>query len=313
MKFNYITALLFTFALFSAKAQKNAQFSDYKINMSSFNPAFAGFFDGSVLLTHRSQFAGFSGAPETQNLNINIPITMEMGTGFNVINQKYGVTQDVIITGDYSYTIFTDNLNMFSFGLKAGVNILNIDYSRLDLTNPDDISFQNNIENQVSPRIGVGFMFNTEKWFIGLSTPNFIKEPYNPTVKTVSITNKPEIYFVTGYQTALNDDLLFKPSILAKAVQNAPLAIDFAFNFEYIKKFRFGVSYRWDSAITGMMAINFLQDFQGGYAYDYNTNGMGKYAPSSHQFYLKYIFKHTKEVRREFGGGIIPQTIHIGF
>lgn len=313
MRFNIIATLLFTFTLFSAKAQQDAQFSDYKLNMSSFNPAFAGFFDGSVLLIHRTQFAGFDGAPETQNLNINIPIDLNMGAGFNVTNQKLGVTQDIIITGDYSYTIYTDELNMLSFGLKAGLSILDIDYSRLDLNNTDDLSFQNNIENQVTPRIGVGFLFNTPNWFIGLSTPNFIKETYNPTIKTATITSMPQIYFTTGYQTRINDDLLFKPSILAKAVENAPLAIDFALNFEFREKFRFGASYRWNSAITGMMGINLLQDFQAGYAYDYNTNGLGKYAPSSHQFYIKYIFKQSKNIRRECSCSFTDPTNNLGF
>ena len=313
MKFNIIATLLFTFTLFSAKAQQDAQFSDYKLNMSSFNPAFAGFFDGSVLLIHRTQFAGFDGAPETQNLNINIPIDLNMGAGFNVTNQKLGVTQDIIITGDYSYTIYTDELNMLSFGLKAGLSILDIDYSRLDLNNADDLSFQNNIENQVTPRIGVGFLFNTPNWFIGLSTLNFIKETYNPTIKTATITSMPQIYFTTGYQTRINDDLLFKPSILAKAVENAPLAIDFALNFEFREKFRFGASYRWNSAITGMMGINLLQDFQAGYAYDYNTNGLGKYAPSSHQFYIKYIFKQSKNISRECSCSFTDPTNNLGF
>ena len=313
MRFNIIATLLFTFTLFSAKAQQDAQFSDYKLNMSSFNPAFAGFFDGSVLLIHRTQFAGFDGAPETQNLNINIPIDLNMGAGFNVTNQKLGVTQDIVITGDYSYTIYTDELNMLSFGLKAGLSILDIDYSRLDLNNADDLSFQNNIENQLTPRVGVGLLFNTPNWFIGLSTPNFIKESYNPTIKTSTITSMPQIYFTTGYQTRINDDLLFKPSILAKAVENAPLAIDFALNFEFREKFRFGASYRWNSAITGMMGINLLQDFQAGYAYDYNINGLGKYAPSSHQFYIKYIFKQSKNIRRECSCSFTDPTNNLGF
>lgn len=313
MKLNYIQVLLFTLTLFSARAQQDAQFSDYKLNMSSFNPAFAGFFDGSALLIHRTQFVGFEGAPETQNLNVNIPLTMNMGTGINVINENIGVTQRVTLTGDYSYTIFTNDVNMFSFGLKAGFNTLNVDYSRLDISNPDDISFENNIENKISPMIGVGFLYNTPKWFIGISTPNFIKESFNPTVKSVTLSSKPQVYFTTGYQTAISNELLFKPSILAKAVENAPIAIDFAFNFELQERFRFGISYRWDSAVTAMMGVNVLQNFQVGYAYDQNINGLGKHAPSSHQFYIKYVFKQSQDMRRECGCSFSNSANNIGF
>lgn len=312
MKFNYILALAFTFILFSARGQQDAQFSDYKLNMSSFNPAFAGFFDGSVLLIHRSQFTGFEGAPESKNLNINIPLTMNMGTGINVSSEKIGVTEELVIAADYSYTIFTDEINMLSFGLKAGFNMLNVDYTLLDLQNNNDMSFENNIENRITPRIGVGFLFNTPKWFIGVSTPNFIRESYNPTVKGISVT-KPQIYFTTGYQTALTDELLFKPSILAKGVQGAPLAIDFAFNFEFKEKFRFGTSYRWKSAITGIIGVDVVPEFQAGYAYDHNINGLGKYAPSSHQFYIKYTFKQSKHMRRDCGCSFTSPINNIGY
>ncbi|AYN04022.1 MULTISPECIES: type IX secretion system membrane protein PorP/SprF [unclassified Flavobacterium] len=312
MKFNYILAFAFTLILFSARGQQDAQFSDYKLNMSSFNPAFAGFFDGSVLLIHRTQFTGFKGAPESKNLNVNIPLTMNMGAGINVSSEKIGVTEELVITGDYSYTIFTDEINMLSFGLKAGFNMLNVDYTLLDLQNNNDLSFENNIVNRISPRIGVGFLFNTPKWFIGISTPNFIKESYDPTVKGISVT-KPQIYFTTGYQTALTDELLFKPSILAKEVQGSPLAIDFALNFEFKEKFRFGTSYRWKSAITGIVGVNVLPEFQAGYAYDHNINGLGKYAPSSHQFYIKYTFKQSKNMRRDCGCSFTDPINNIGF
>lgn len=313
MKLKYILAILVTFTMFSGNAQQDAQFSDYKINMSSFNPAFAGFFDGSILLLHRSQYTGFEGAPETQNLNVNIPLTMNMGAGFNVINEKAGVTQQLIVTGDYSYTIYTNDINMLTFGLKAGFNSLNVDYTRLDLGNSNDDSFRNNINNQITPRIGLGFLYNTQSWFIGVSSPNLIKEKFDPEVKEVTLSAKPQIYFTTGYQTALSDDLLFKPSILAKAASNVPFAIDFAFNFEYMQQFRFGVSYRLNSAVTAMVGINILQDFQVGYAYDYNTNDLGKYAQSSHQFYLKYIFKQAKNMRRDCGCSFTDPVNNIGF
>ena len=151
----------------------------------------------------------------------------------------------------------------------------------------------------MAPKIGVGFLFNTTNWFIGASTPNFIKENYNPTTRGYAVSSKPHLYFISGFQTPLSKDIILKPSILAKAVAEAPLAIDLAINFEINKKFRIGVSYRWDSAVGALIAMNFLSDFQAGYAYDLNINGLGKYAPSSNQFYIKYIFKKNKNIKRQ--------------
>mgnify|MGYP003574974781 FL=1 len=299
MRSIYLSIVLFVCTVFTAAAQQDVQFSDYKLNISSFNPAFAGYFDGSAMLIYRTQFVGVEGAPKSQNFNLNIPVNREMGLAFNVINETLGVTDETTITGDYSYSINIDDVNTFSMGLKAGFNVLNVDYSRLIIDDNTDPSFMNNIDNKVSPRIGVGFLFNTPDWFIGVSTPNFIEENYNPTVSGSTATSKPHIYGMTGYQTALTDQLIFKPSILARGVSGAPVAIDFALNFDFMEKFRFGASYRWDSAVTAIVGVDFLQTMQAGYAYDHNINDLGKYAPSSHQFYLKYTFKKSSDMKRK--------------
>lgn len=312
-KLKYIISFFFLFTFLKGIAQQDVQFSDYKLNMSSFNPAFAGFFDGSVLMIHRTQFVGMEGAPESKNLNINIPLTEKMGMGFNVIDEKLGVTKEQLITADYSYSIYVNDEDMLSFGLKAGVSLLNVDYSLLLIEDPTDPSFINNIENQMSPRIGIGLLYTTPKWFFAVSTPNFIKENYNPTVTSANVTTKPHIYMTTGFQTPLSSDLILKPSILAKSVANSPLALDMALNFEYMQKLRFGASYRWNSAITAIIGIDFLEHFQAGYAYDYNTSGLGKYAPSSNQFYLKFTFKKSAEIRRSCSCSYSDSPSNLGF
>ncbi|MGJ8550942.1 PorP/SprF family type IX secretion system membrane protein [Winogradskyella wichelsiae] len=299
MNFKYIS-ILFILTLFSAKAQQNPQFSDYKLNRSIFNPAFGGFFDGSVLLLNRSQFSGIEGAPKSVNLSINAPLNINTGMAVNILSEKLGVTDEFTFTADYSYTIYLGQLYMLTFGLKAGMSNLNINYSRLDLEDNSDFSFANNIEDKMLARIGFGFLFNTPNWYIGISTPNVIKENYEQTEDGATVSKSPNIYVTTGYNIELNRELVFEPSILAKHVKNNPLAIDFALNFEYQEVFRFGASYRWNNAITGLVGFEVLKDFQVGYAYDYSINAIAKYTPSSHQLHLKYTFKRPKELFRQW-------------
>lgn len=283
---------------FNVSAQQDVQFTDYKLNMSIFNPAFSGYFDGSVLLVNRAQFVGIAGAPRSLNMNVNIPLNEKMGIGFNVSSDRLGVTDQTILTADYSYSFYTNDYNMLTFGLKAGMDILNIDFTKLNIDIKDDESFLN-INNRSSPKIGVGFLYNTTDWFIGVSTPNFIKQNYNPTITGYTTTSKPHIYFITGFQAALNEEVIFKPSVLLKSVSESPLAVDMILNFEFREKFRFGLSYRWDSAISGIIGLSFWNNYQAGYAYDHSVNGLGRYAPTSHQFYMKYTFRKSHDVRRE--------------
>lgn len=298
----------------NVRSQQDVQFSDYRLNISSFNPAFAGFYDGSVLLIHRSQFLGIDGAPESQNLNVNVPIDEKMGIGFNVINDRIGVTDELSFTADYSYSIYlNDSGDMLSFGIKGGFNNINIDYSRLSEADSDDSLLANNIENRFSPRIGAGILYTNSIWFAGLSIPNFISTNYNATVQSVEASTRPHIYLMTGFQTQLTGDLLLKPSVLAKGVPGAPLSFDIATNFEFRERFRFGVAYRWNSAVTGMLGIQFWESFQAGYAYDHNVSDISKFAPSSHQFYLKYTFKSNEQSRRECNCSVTDSSSSLGF
>lgn len=279
-------------------AQQDPQFSDYKLNISSFNPALAGFYEGSVMLIHRSQFVGIKGAPEALNLNVNVPINEVMGVGVNVISQSLGVTKERFVTGDYSYSIYTSDQNLLSFGLKAGIHLLDVDYSRLNVYDDTDMSFANNIENKITPRVGVGFLYSTPKWYVGVSVPNFLQNNYNPSIQASTIDSKAHFYLLTGYNTYLSPDILFKPSVLARHVAGAPMAVDVAANFDYREQFRFGLSYRWNAAVSVIAGINVTENIQVGYSYDYLTNDLSKYSSGSHQFYLKYTFLKSNVLRR---------------
>ena len=297
MSFKFILYSVVLLVVFHVNAQQEPQFSDYKLNISSFNPAFAGFYDGSAMLIHRTQFVGINGAPKAVNFNLNLPVNETMGLGLNVISQTLGVTDENSITADYSYSIFTSDDTMMTFGLKAGVNILNVDYNRLNI-GEQDASFANNIDGEISPRIGVGVLYSTPKWFFGLSTPNFLSKNYSAEIQGTATVTKPHFYFMTGYNTYLTDDILFRPSILYKAVVGAPLAIDLALNFDYQDRFRFGVSYRYDAAVSAIAGISISRDIQVGYSFDYLTGALSKHSSGSHQFYIKFTFKKSSELRR---------------
>jgi hypothetical protein len=60
------------------------------------------------------------------------------------------------------------------FGLKAS-NLLNINFDKLNQYDPNDYSFENNIDNKFSPNIGVGLYWYSDNTYIGLSVPNLLE------------------------------------------------------------------------------------------------------------------------------------------
>ena len=61
-----------------------------------------------------------------------------------------------------------------TLGLKAGISNLQVDYSLLNLANASDDQFSENT-SLLSPQIGAGIYYNNDRFYAGLSVPNFLK------------------------------------------------------------------------------------------------------------------------------------------
>jgi hypothetical protein len=62
--------------------------------------------------------------------------------------------------------------------LKASANLLNINFDKLNQYDPNDYSFENNIDNKFSPNIGVGLYWYSDKTYVGLSVPNLLETAF---------------------------------------------------------------------------------------------------------------------------------------
>lgn len=71
---------------------------------------------------HRSQWVGLDGAPTTQTINFNTPVSERIGVGLSIVNDRIGngTNQDTYFDAVASYTVNTSRTGKLSFGLKAG-------------------------------------------------------------------------------------------------------------------------------------------------------------------------------------------------
>lgn len=278
-------------ALFSACfsfAQQDSQYTQYMYNTSIINPAYAGSRGVTSINTlYRTQWVGLNGAPKTIQGSINAPIGNNIGLGFSVVNDEIGPSKESNINADFSYTL---NLNKYklSFGLKAGINILDVNFNELVYDNQDPNA--TNIDNRLSPNLGVGlYLHDSERWYIGLSSPNLLKtDHYSETVSSSKINEEIHAYFIGGYVFTLSDNTKFKPAFLLKTVTGSPLAIDLSANFLFVDKFTLGAAYRLDAAVSALAGFQISEQLMVGYAYDYETTEFSKYNSGSHELFLRF-------------------------
>ena len=216
----------------------------------------------------QQEWVGLDGAPETFTLNLHSPIqNSRLGYGISIVNDNIGdgVVQETYLDAVVSYTIDVSMDAKLSFGLKAGGNMLSLDFNGLRNFDQEVVN-QNNIDNRFTPNFGLGIYYHTDKFYAGVSAPN---------VFNFLSAERMNIYLITGYVFDIGADLQFKPALLTKAVGGAPLQVDLSASFLFANKFSFGAAYRWDAAVSGLVGFQVSEQIMLGLAYDRETTELG--------------------------------------
>ena len=272
-------------------AQQDAQFTQYMYNTISVNPAYAGSRGVlSVFGLYRTQWVGLDGAPETSIFSMNTPLNnSKLGLGISLVNDKIGPTNENTLSADLSYSIPTSETFKLSFGIKATANIFNLDVSKLSFENQGDPQFQS-LDNKFTPNIGAGIYWHSDKAYLGFSVPNFIETNRYDDNDTAIFKDKINYYLMAGYVFDLNYDIRFKPTLLTKMVQGAPLQVDVSGNFMFYDKFVLGLAYRWSASVSAMAGFQVSDGLYIGYGYDHETTNLRRYSSGSHEIFLRYEF-----------------------
>jgi type IX secretion system PorP/SprF family membrane protein len=300
IRYRILTFLAITFIfLEEASAQQDAQYTQYMYNTMTVNPGYVGS-RGQLSMAglYRSQWVGLEGAPSTFTLNLHSPIrNSKLGYGVSIVNDEIGdgTVQETYLDAMVSYTIDVSRDAKLSFGLKAGGNILNLDFNKLRNFDAEPVS-TDNIENRFSPNFGLGMYYHTNNFYLGLSAPNLLQTEHFDNSQTdanaLEFLSKERInfYFITGYVFDLNGNLKFKPALLTKMVGGAPLQVDLSANFMFNDKFTFGAAYRWDAALSALVGFQVSEQFMLGLAYDRETTELGgtQFNDGSFEVFLRF-------------------------
>ena len=279
--------------------QQDAQFTQYMYNTLTVNPAYAGSREVlGVSVLHRSQWVGLDGAPSTQTFNIQGPYNDKIGLGFSIVHDEIGnnTNQNTYFDIAFSYTVPTSEKYKLSFGLMAGGHLLNIDFNKLrNYSASLAPSVEDELYKRFSPNIGAGIYLHSDKFYMGLSVPDFLESEHfqNPDDEGTAIASeRMNVYLISGYVFDLSPSLKFKPAYLLKAVAGAPLQLDLSSNFLINEKVTLGAAYRLDAAISALFGFQMGKSFMLGLAYDREISSLGgeQFNGGSFEVFLRYEF-----------------------
>jgi len=274
-------------------------YSQYMFNTLAINPAYAGSRNvTSATALYRKQWVGIEGAPETLTFTIDAPSrNKKIGFGLQVFSDKIGITKTNGAFGSYAYRIRMAR-GTLSFGLQAGVSQYRADFNsvRLNTEGTSDVAFQENI-NKTLLTFGTGIYYNTDRFYIGLSSPQLLNnklENFSVTNNNVFTGQSLHIFLATGYVFPLSTDFNLKPSILIKGVRGAPIEADINANLWIKDVVSFGIQYRTEADIAAMIEIQATPQIRVGYSYDRSVTKLVNFNRGSHEIMLRYEFGYEK-------------------
>lgn len=288
-----ITCLVLLMNLVIANAQQDAMYTHYSFNMLAINPAYAGSREVLTLTAlHRSQWVGFEGAPVSDNFTIHAPLFKhKMGIGLSALNDKIGPVNNTSFNASYAYKIKFKIGGQLSMGINGGINLLQANLIGLTATNYSDVTIANNTRNQLTPNFGVGFYFTRKKYFLGLSSPKLIKNKIDPTAPSGLSIERRHVFVTGGIVLGLSRNVEFRPTMLVKMTQAAPIQTDLTAMFIINKVLEFGGMYRTGDAFGVLLGYNLENNLRIGYSFDWSHGVQtARVNAGSHELMLRYDF-----------------------
>jgi type IX secretion system PorP/SprF family membrane protein len=279
-------------------AQQDPQYSQYMFNGLAFNPAYAGSREaitGVFLL--RKQWVQIDGAPFTGSFSLHAPSrNLRHGFGFNFVHDRLGITRQNFAALSYAFR-FPVGPGTLSLGLRGGLTNFTNRYSDIVTIDPDQINPGINLTATL-PRVGTGLYYNTERFYLGLSAPNILAGRYfryQDQFAQQLASNQEIHYFGTvGVAIPLSSRIDFRPSVVAKYVNNAPLEFDLNAALFFNQTIWVGAGYRTGDAVIFMLEYVSRKGMRIGYAYDLTVTELSRVNTGSHEIMIGFDLGLTK-------------------
>jgi type IX secretion system PorP/SprF family membrane protein len=208
---------------------------------------------------------------------------------------QYGATKSSSIFAVYAYHIRVGN-GKLSFGLEAGADISNTDYTGLLLANSGDPVFTTDEKPYVLPNAGAGVYYYSKRFFAGLSVPSFLSYQRTGQGSTQAYHSFSEYDFIVsaGALITFSPAFKFKPSVMVDYSMEKTKKLnqlDINGNFIIADLIWAGASWRTtEQVIVGIIQVQPTPQLMIGLSYDYPAGRMNTYSKGSTEVILRYEF-----------------------
>jgi len=277
--------------VFSARAQDQANFTQFYLNPYMLNPSFAGI-DGktSFSLIYRRQWMDITGGPSVANLSLHTPINTQASTGLSVTNDQRGLLNTTSLNFTFGYNIKTQEHSYFRFGISAGGNWNTLDTEKLDGFVDD--ALVNIMDSHASLTGNAGVSYHSKFFHIGAAIPNL----FGPSVIsqdgfTVSEVKPFEtIVAHASNRFYFNDNKnIFEPYLVYRLNASLPSQFEAAGILHMNHVIWIGGSYKQDFGISAVGGVKLKNTLAIGGSYSLKNSGENELNSPTFEISLNYL------------------------
>ena len=299
-----LAGILAAIATIAAKAQTDAQFSQYWAVQNYYNPAAIGITDNiNIKAGSRIQWIGIDNAPMSFNALGDMPfkfLEKRWAVGLNISSQSMGLYRSINAAAQLAY-----RKRMLKGELSIGVQvgIINETFKGTEVFIPSDDEYHDTNDDAIPQQdiAGTGFdaaagLHFTHKYFwVGISAthlnqPSISLKTENSEDDMYEFQAGRTYYFMAGGNIPIKNTLFeLQPSVFFKTDTQYWTAEATA-RLRYKKFLSAGVSYRWKDAVAFHIGAE-LKGVTLGYSYDFPVSNIIKGTSGSHELWLGYNLK----------------------
>lgn len=286
--------LIFLLAgFFGASAQQFPIHTNYLFNDLLYNPATTGwntYVDSKASI--RKQWTGLQGAPTTLLFSTEAGFSRSpFSAGGYILSDATGALRRTGLTGTGAYELDLQRNGTLRIGLAAGIY-------RLQMVN--DIKVQDVNDNTLIqaqsgrwlPDISVGLFYNRDRFYAGLSVPQFLQTKADFVSNGIESVYRLERSYclVGGYRYAATDRIEVEPTLLVRYAQPGMFQAEVMARATLDNKFWVGGLYRTSDAAAVLAGVHINDQLEIAYGYDITLSPLRNHSSGSHEFMIGYKF-----------------------
>ncbi len=287
--------------VFCLEAQQDEQYTQYMYHKLGFNPAYAGAVETPTFtLLAREQWLGLDGAPSSQLITFNMPLSSTgIGIGGMISRQAIGLTEKYTAEASYAYRFNLGVGGRLGIGLSSSVRLFRVNYN--DAVTVEDIgtdgAIAGNVQSKYVPNFGAGIYFSNQTFYVGFSLPRLLENNIDFSDNATVISREVRHYYLMGgILFNVGEKMQLQPQALLKYVKGAPFDGEINVSAIFDETVTAGVSYRiGGSRVSGigesaslLLGLQISDQLFFGLSYDVTMSDLRSYSGGSMEGVVRY-------------------------